>query len=568
MRNKNTGGAEGLRLTVFMPQLDPTALYRASRYVGTQYDMSIIIWQTWQHTEPGPEDGADIRPRYALYIHDEFTPGGHLIADSATVQEFFLDAVAVEPLGVPNVVDFTMNDAHVFRANLGAIVARLLVRATRSNAGVWSLFQDPANNVPYAQILEGSTYSVAPGGTLTITAPTGVQYSIAPPVVPPGFFETIVSYNPAIVGYTADNPAPTPNVTWYGSSARQIDDDIYEVTIRNPDGTAILFAITATDVNDPTPLVILNNPVIRVDAVLGALLPPILTQADLATMPFSTFQAVRDFMARTNVFGTVTLDCRGDFSVPGRRAAGNIGSAVFKNAQQITVRGDPADVTAFKLPWGGLNSGGRSIGITVSTGNVTISNVTFVALNQSTTAENLTTGAIVCLDGVAELSGLIRLEGFYDRLRVGASGSAPFRIGTGALNFKEGVRVIVDFDTGTRLDRFIVIESQARCIIRGNVTWEIESEPTFIGLIFIDGAALLTALVAPATPNPLAIAGGQRMIAPHSVFVTPLAIAESNGYGNRVAFLGYDFGADVTSGGAQSVMVVNAVGSVMGVVGP
>ena len=108
MRNKHLAGKEALRVSVFMPALDATALTRHAAYIGTQYDLSLIIQHDGVKRSPGGIEEDAIC--FQLYMHDEVTPGGLLIADSCLVEEFYLDNVTVEG----ELITLIMNNGHEF----------------------------------------------------------------------------------------------------------------------------------------------------------------------------------------------------------------------------------------------------------------------------------------------------------------------------------------------------------------------------------------------------------------------------------------------------------------------
>lgn len=337
--------------------------------------------------------------------------------------------------------------------------------------------------------------------------------------------------------YTAYNGADEPVNAWFGE---QIDPD--------------------------DPPVILNNPIIYVRRDTGQANPPIETQADLTIAnAFNNMNSVRAFMNRANVIGTVTIDARGDYSAAGQNAAGDIGPAQFKNAQNIVVRGDPADPTALKFPWGDTN---RNYGFVATGGNIIARDMTLVCGDTSTNATANTTAAFVANGALLRLAGTIRFEGSYTRLRPGASGAYLVYPGASG-EVRMELNTTFEFAMTGSVNSVVQVPSSAQFTVQGNTEFDIQA-PLEIrdALVFLASGGNLNIGVTPPAPNMLAVTGPARFVAPASVRVSDLGIAFAAGYGSRNDFITYDFGADVAAGGAQSVMNVFPVGVVNNQAGP
>ena len=61
MRNKHLAGKEALRVSVFMPALDATALSRHAAYIGTQYDLSLVIQHDGVKRSPAAPPTVSVR---------------------------------------------------------------------------------------------------------------------------------------------------------------------------------------------------------------------------------------------------------------------------------------------------------------------------------------------------------------------------------------------------------------------------------------------------------------------------------------------------------------------------
>jgi len=593
MRNKNLAGAEALRVSVFMPDLDATAAFRASRYVGTQYDLSLILRHNGTHRMPGGR--VEMRQCYELYMHDEVTPGGILVADSCQLPEYFLDEVTLDG----EVITLVMNDGTEFTVDLAPLLAAFRVNASRDTSGVWSMWQgDPSAETLFAQFVEGSTYARDDAAqTITIFAPDGNEYVISSAVWDftyddaTGLFRvylggveylsflnvdtntvTEVVYDEVGQFYEATHSEGPPDVRWYPVFANEVLEGVYNITVFNPDGTPVSFVVEGSDPSVPgEQIVVLNNPVIYVDRDLGVENPPINTQADLTPAnAFNSFDAVRNFMTRTLVVGTVTLDCRGDFSAPGYTSAMEISPLTMKNAQIIVVRGQAGDLGAFKLPFGGSTSG-RQLGIRCNGGTLVVQDVTFVAIDEALSAGLSVVTACSCISGLMQLAGTVVFEGYYNVDRAGASPCVCFNIQpSSAIEISANATLRFNFDPTTLLESIVNTAPQATFVIDGNVTFDYQAAFGLTDSMFnIRPGSLLRALVSPGNPNPLLVTGGQRVLTPVSARVRDLGIASTAAaYGNRAAAIAYDWGGETSLGGPVATMLIANVAVLNNTVGP
>jgi len=593
MRNKNLAGAEALRVSVFMPDLDATAAFRASRYVGTQYDLSLILRHNGTHRMPGGR--VEMRQCYEIYMHDEVTPGGILVADSCQLPEYFLDEVTLDG----EVITLVMNDGTEFTVDLAPLLAAFRVTASRDTSGVWSMWQgDPSAETLFAQFVEGSTYARDDAAqTITIFAPDGNEYVISSAVWDftyddaTGLFRvylggveylsflnvdtntvTEVVYDEVGQFYEATHSEGPPDVRWYPVFANEVLEGVYNITVFNPDGTPVSFVVEGSDPSVPgEQIVVLNNPVIYVDRDLGVENPPINTQADLTPAnAFNSFDAVRNFMTRTLVVGTVTLDCRGDFSAPGYTSAMEISPLTMKNAQIIVVRGQAGDLGAFKLPFGGSTSG-RQLGIRCNGGTLVVQDVTFVAIDEALSAGLSVVTACSCISGLMQLAGTVVFEGYYNVDRAGASPCVCFNIQpSSAIEISANATLRFDFDPTTLLESIVNTAPQATFVIDGNVTFDYQAAFGLTDSMFnIRPGSLLRALVSPGNPNPLLVTGGQRVLTPVSARVRDLGIASTAAaYGNRAAAIAYDWGGETSLGGPVATMLIANVAVLNNTVGP
>lgn len=203
--------------------------------------------------------------------------------------------------------------------------------------------------------------------------------------------------------YTANHFGTYPNETWRTPWMTR-DGDVVTVNVWNPeDNRWDSFAIEA-----PENLVVLNNPVIYLRET-GSANPPIETQDDLTVAnAFNSMNAIRNFLSRSLVVGTVTVDGRGSYE----GGTGVVGPGTFKNAQNIVVRGDPNNPSA--LEFKRTNAVG-SVAVASGGGNVTFRDMTVRVDTTSggvtgpTTARNYM--IVAGSDTTLNLRGTIRFVG-------------------------------------------------------------------------------------------------------------------------------------------------------------
>lgn len=402
-------------------------------------------------------------------------------------------------------------------------------------------------------------------GTITITNPDGSQvtflYLEELPETPP---QTRVvrgtGGQAAQHTLTAQHGGTWPNESWRETWMER-NGDIVEIHSWNPNTNSW----DSVAIEAPENIVILNNPVIYINSATGTSNPPIETQADLATNPFDSFQSVRSFMNRTLVVGRVTLDIRGRFE-----NVGNMGSAFFKNAP-ITIRGNNGEFAQAIIEWGHAGTGNDRVGLSIQSGGVTVQDVTFEGHDE---AEGDFAAAInMQVNGALELSGTIAFTGTYDNTRPGSS------VGTLVRQIADNSQITVSGHTtlryamtgGANVREAFVVGNGSRLTFGGNViiqnAWQ---AITFaLGFLNINATSGMRLSTAGAAPNPIEVQGSVRHIAPSSVVISPLASVNTTAaYGNRAATINYDFGVDVSSGGAQATMQIDAIGVLDDVAGP
>lgn len=227
MRHKHLAGKEALRVSVFMPDMDETAEYRAARYIGTQYDLSLIIRHQGVHHMPGGRE----RPQvcYQLYMHDEHTPGGFLVADSCQLPEYYLDDAVTDV--DDETITLTMNDGYEFVLDLQPILEKYLVDVDINEDGEVILTQ---HDTERGRWMNGSTYTDNEDGTLTIHAPDGQDYDV-------DFADRwTFAYSAATRTFTAsDNGTPVASFVNGDIVGITTDGTFYTLTIQKPDGSTV-----------------------------------------------------------------------------------------------------------------------------------------------------------------------------------------------------------------------------------------------------------------------------------------------------------------------------------------
>lgn len=362
--------------------------------------------------------------------------------------------------------------------------------------------------------------------------------------------------------FTADHRSTWPNTVWRMPHVERPSPDVAVINIYNHDAEEWEQVAVVT----PEDVVILNNPVIYIRKDSGTANPPISKQADLTPAnAFNSFAAVRTFMKRTLTVGTVTLDVRGNFDTP----AGDIGPAQFKNAQTIIVRGDPADVTAFKLPVGKTGVG-STIGIEVTGGYVQLRDCTGRFYDEAVVpATALLMRVAQGGGGEGAFAGRIRMEGSYNHDRANASAARFVQIeNSGTFTVEDDTIFELEMAAGAKISHAFRVQAGGAWIHGGDVTYELINAPDYAAS-FLDVSAGATARSVFNIPNPPAMVGSGRSVGPVTVRLNPLAVAEISGaYGSREAVKAYDWGVDVSSGGAQAVMSIDAIGVLNNIAGP
>lgn len=359
--------------------------------------------------------------------------------------------------------------------------------------------------------------------------------------------------------YEVDHKGTWPNETihtpWLVRNGDLVTVNVWNPTMNRWDAIAV---------DAPENIVILNNPVIHLNSATGTANPPINDQADLTPAnAFNSFDSVRSFMRRTLTVGTVTLECSGTFT-----GAGAIGPEQYKNAQLIVVRGAGGDASAASIQWGG--GGASDVGSQISGGSVIFRDITFEATNGAPTnyaaAVNIANGARCSFDDT------VRFTGMYNE-----TNKAPAylirNVDGGLFQFESNMTAQFAMAAGTVLTYMALVAAPSRLAFGGSVQFQFSvSRINCEGRPWIEltaGAVMTMRTSKPSATEPLAVSGGQRPIAGNSVRVRPLSVVNSAGaYGNRAAMLAYDFGPQVTAGGASSVMEVDAIGVVNDVAGP
>lgn len=364
---------------------------------------------------------------------------------------------------------------------------------------------------------------------------------------------------------TANHDGTWPNEQWRETWMER-NGDIVTIHSWNPNSNSW----DRVSVEAPEGLVILNNPVIylRTD---GSANPPIETQADLTPEnAFDTFDSIRTFLQRTLLVGSITVDGRGDYSAPGFNAAGHVAASTFKNAANIIVRGDPDDVEAFVLPFGGTT--GRSTGLACGNGNVTIRNLTFRCVNEAEAGTIDFIAAVNTGGGAITFANTVRFDGYYDNDRPNRTGPAYISrmITGGSVSVASNANLIFDFDIGTAFVAMSFVGPQGTHQIAGNVTFDILGGCEFRRAQFdVDSSSFLRFTLSSAAPNPLEVTGNSRFTSSHTARISDLGVSSGHSsYGSRSDLIAYDFGADVSDGGAQAEMLVSPLGVVNSVAGP
>lgn len=364
---------------------------------------------------------------------------------------------------------------------------------------------------------------------------------------------------------TARHFGTYPNETWRETWMER-NGDIVTVHSWNP----IENEWDSLSVESAEDLVVLNNPVIYL-RTNGSPNPPIETQADLTPAnAFDSFDAIRNFLRRTLLVGTVTVDGQGDFSAPGFSSAGQVAASTFKNAANIVVRGSPDNAQAFILPFGGLQ--GRVTGLACPDGNVTVRDLTFRCVNEAEASYTSFAAGVNAQGGNISFAGTVRFDGYYDNDRVGRTAQVFLlrSVVSGNISIGNNTVVVFDFDAGTSISSLGLIGPQAVLEIAGNVIFNIQNGCELRAAQFdVDSSAYLRFVLSVANPDPLAVTGGSRFISSNTARIADLGIVSAGAsYGTRPQLIAYDFGTDEAPGGPQATMLVRPLSVVNSVAGP
>lgn len=434
MRYKNNAGKEGLRVEVFMPDLNPGDARRAAKFIGTAHDLSLIIRTPGIHHKPGQR----IETRatcYELYIHDEVTRGGVLVADSCQLPEYYLDQVVTDV--DTEIITLTMNDGWEFTIDLKPILAKYDTMIRRNEDGTLTFIK---NSIDIISWMEGAVYEIdntdSENPKLVINAATGISYAVpltiwdftadetdgtltiwkdgqeyltllvgggGGPITPS--YETSITF----VEETAEEPAhyiaqhedpELDDVKWYPVSYMNTDDGML-VTVTNSAGESSSFLVQAATV-------VLLNPTIYIRQATGTANPTITKQTDLTEAnAFNNFINMKNWLKNTLVIGSITIDARGTFT-----NQGDIGSGSMQNAADINIIGDPADPSLLTLN-AHKNATTKTVGSALqvtSGGTVTIGDCTLNSPAVSDTVAGIYSPLQVT-NGTLKTSGTVRFTG-------------------------------------------------------------------------------------------------------------------------------------------------------------
>lgn len=336
---------------------------------------------------------------------------------------------------------------------------------------------------------------------------------------------------PGTVGqrtYVADHFGTYPNVTWRETWMER-DGDIVTIHSWNPETNSW----DAVAIEAPENLVILNNPVIYLRPG-GSANPPINSQADLTEAnAFNSMNAIRSFMNRTYVFGSVTIDGRGQMN------GGNIGPAQFKNAQNIVVRGDPANAASFSFE--SANTGGAAVSVTG--GTVTFQDMTFRVRDEAVVPGRF--GVVGnTRGGVAILRGNIRFVGTYDTDR---PQSAPAYLitaaGTSRSRIESGTSIVTNFDPGTSFNALFTAFEGGTLDIGNNLTIQHNTSFEVTNIIYIQAASYFLAHMGNGVPP--VVTGQDVVTSGPSVRCANLSSTVASNWGvNMAGFFEWDWGQD------------------------
>lgn len=451
MRTKHLAGKEALRVEVFMPDMNPADERRARKYIGTQFDLSLIFRHNGIHEMPGPD--VEHRVCYQLYMHDEVTPGGILVADSCQLPEYYLDAVTSDP--IEETITLTMNNGYEFVVDLTEMLSKYDTMIRR-NAGQGTMTFEKGG-IDIITWTEGSTYTLdSLSNSLTIHAADGNDYVISMTtwdfsvtgntltIMKNG--ATYLSVNVGSdVSFSQDGSDITINIdgTDYtfslpdaGSEVSFADNGNGSFTI-TVDGTSTTFntgvktieqvgesSFVATladgtqigwtaEVYNPA-FVYLTDPVIYVRPT-GSASPTITTQSDLTEAnAFNTLTNARAWLENTLVSGTIYFDVEEDLTGTFTWKVSNL-----HGADQIEVYGSGGDATKLVVGWGNSTNSYRDGFRIIGELNVLLRDMTFTCEGASpyaaaiaaSTGANVQLGGDIVFDGATDATQSLMREG-------------------------------------------------------------------------------------------------------------------------------------------------------------
>lgn len=414
MRTKHLAGKEALRVEVFMPDMNPADERRARKYIGTQFDLSLIFRHNGIHEMPGPD--VEHRVCYQLYMHDEVTPGGILVADSCQLPEYYLDAVTSDP--IEETITLTMNNGYEFVVDLTEMLSKYDTMIRR-NVGQGTMTFEKGG-IDIITWTEGSTYTLdSLSNSLTIHSADGNDYVIS-------MTAWDFDYDAGSSTFTISKDGVQYLQFLVGSLVTFTDngDGDYTITVN---GTATSFNTGVANIEEVSTnsfvatladgstvgwtaehyesgFLYLFNPIIYIRPT-GTASPPITKQADMTLAnAFDSFASARAFLANSLISGTVYYDIEGSLNSITTITVDDLHGADF--AEFYGADDDPDN---FVIYWGN-GSSNFSDGIRFS-GNFTarIRDCKFVCAGARAGSRALVSsnGATVEIGGVLKFEGTI-----------------------------------------------------------------------------------------------------------------------------------------------------------------
>lgn len=529
MRNKDLAGKEALRVEVFMPEMNPADERRAKKYIGTQFDLSLIFRHHGVHEMPGPD--REIRVCYELYMHDEVTPGGILIADSCQLPEYYLDAVSLDP--VEEIMTLTMNNGYEFTVDFTEMLKKYDTMVRRdAGQGTMTFVK---NDIDVISWVEGATYTLnSEDNTLTIHAADGNNYVVTMTDWDFDYDDTTsvfsitkngVSYLQFMVGAGGgggslvtfeDNGNHTYTIsvngaetTFPGYDVAYSEDTIGNrtITINGTDhtfntGVSLVenlgdgyFKATNADANEViwfgteiTGELILNNPTIYIRQATGSASPAIEDQSDLTEgNAFNSFSSALTFLQNTVVVGNITFDARGTFSY-------FILSDATAKSSNIVVQGDPSapEDLVFTAVLSGANAGR---GFTADVATIEIKDCTWDLSHSASFIGNMVASPLRVRQGaIVSLTGTHRFTGTHNRDAIANASSCCFWYVTGNATLTLQGRISMVFDVGAVLsiNNICRVESGSVTIVDGFVAEINQTFKTSNGWFALSSTTALT----------------------------------------------------------------------------